>query len=87
MTTVFLRYQSESAELNEWLQDALERLEFWNSQSVTVPEELETVRDHLSAFLVSTSLVRTNKLDRKHGQLFQRSLKSNLSNSEPLNTQ
>lgn len=60
MMTVFLRYQSESAELNEWLQDALERLEFWNNQSVTVPEELETVRDHLSAFLVSINLVRTN---------------------------
>lgn len=59
MVTFFsLRYQSESAELNEWLQGALERLEYWNSQSVTVPEELETVRDHLSAFLVSTILVR-----------------------------
>lgn len=58
--TIFLRYQSESAELNEWLQDALERLEFWNNQSVTVPEEVETVRDHLSAFLVSTNLLRTN---------------------------
>lgn len=57
----FLRYQRDSAELNEWLQDALERLEFWNNQSVTVPEELETVRDHLSSFLVSTNLVRTNK--------------------------
>ncbi|TSO25166.1 Nesprin-1 [Bagarius yarrelli] len=45
------RYQSESAELNQWLQDALERLEFWNNQSVTVPEELDTVKDHLSAFL------------------------------------
>lgn len=60
MMTIFLRYQSESAELNEWLQDALERLEFWNNQSVTVPEEVETVRDHLSAFLVSTNLLRTN---------------------------
>lgn len=64
MVTAFLRYQSESAELNEWLQDALERLEFWNSQTATVPEELETVRDHLSAFLVSTILVRTNILEQ-----------------------
>lgn len=56
----FFRYQSESAELNEWLQDALERLEFWNNQSITVPEELETVRGHLSAFLVSIKLLRTN---------------------------
>ncbi|MCJ8736789.1 hypothetical protein PDJAM_G00016450 [Pangasius djambal] len=47
----WISYQSESAELNEWLKDALERLEFWNNQSVTVPEELETVKDHLSAFL------------------------------------
>lgn len=47
------RYQSESAELSHWLQTALDRLEFWTTQSVTVPQELETVRDHLYAFLVS----------------------------------
>lgn len=47
-----LRYQRECAELSEWLQSALERLEFWNTQAVLVPQELETVRDHLSAFLV-----------------------------------
>ncbi|XP_032356678.1 nesprin-1 isoform X1 [Etheostoma spectabile] len=45
------RYQRECAELSEWLQSALERLEFWNTQAVLVPQELETVRDHLSAFL------------------------------------
>ncbi|XP_041950505.1 nesprin-1 [Alosa sapidissima] len=45
------RYQSESAVLSQWLRSALERLEFWNTQSVTVPQELETVRDHLHAFL------------------------------------
>ncbi|XP_076833611.1 nesprin-1-like isoform X2 [Brachyhypopomus gauderio] len=45
------RYQSESAELNQWLQDALENLEFWSTQSVIVPEGQETVRDHLSSFL------------------------------------
>uniref|UniRef100_A0A3Q3Q2J9 KASH domain-containing protein n=1 Tax=Monopterus albus TaxID=43700 RepID=A0A3Q3Q2J9_MONAL len=45
------RYLSESAELNHWLQSALDRLEFWTTQSVTVPQELETVRDHLYAFL------------------------------------
>ncbi|XP_061667964.1 nesprin-1 isoform X8 [Syngnathoides biaculeatus] len=45
------RYQRESAELNQWLQLALDRLEFWTKQSVTVPQELETVRDHLCAFL------------------------------------
>ncbi|CAB1447010.1 unnamed protein product, partial [Pleuronectes platessa] len=45
------RYQSESAELSHWLQSALDRLEFWTAQSVTVPQELETVRDHLYAFL------------------------------------
>lgn len=38
--------------MSEWLQSALERLEFWNTQAVLVPQELETVRDHLSAFLV-----------------------------------
>lgn len=46
------RYQRECAELSQWLQSALERLEFWNTQAVLVPQELETVRDHLSAFLV-----------------------------------
>ncbi|CAJ1078482.1 nesprin-1 [Xyrichtys novacula] len=45
------RYQSESAELSHWLQSALDGLEFWTTQSVTVPQELETVRDHLYAFL------------------------------------
>ncbi|XP_060722109.1 nesprin-1 isoform X2 [Tachysurus vachellii] len=45
------RYQSESAELGQWLSSALDRLEFWSTQSVTVPQELETVRDHLYAFL------------------------------------
>lgn len=46
------RYQRECAELSQWLQPALERLEFWNTQAVLVPQELETVRDHLAAFLV-----------------------------------
>ncbi|XP_013867052.1 nesprin-1 isoform X3 [Austrofundulus limnaeus] len=45
------RYLRESAELSYWLQFALDRLEFWTTQSVTVPQELETVRDHLCAFL------------------------------------
>ncbi|XP_068610253.1 nesprin-1 [Brachionichthys hirsutus] len=45
------RYQCESAELSHWLQSATGRLEFWTTQSVTVPQELETVRDHLCAFL------------------------------------
>ncbi|KAJ8270593.1 hypothetical protein GJAV_G00116870 [Gymnothorax javanicus] len=45
------RYQAESAELDQWLRSALDRLEFWTTQSVTVPQELETVRDHLLAFL------------------------------------
>ncbi|XP_049657213.1 nesprin-1 isoform X17 [Accipiter gentilis] len=45
------RYQSESNELTHWLQSAKERLEFWNQQSLTVPQELETVRDHLNSFL------------------------------------
>nr|XP_045014662.1 nesprin-1 isoform X2 [Jaculus jaculus] len=45
------RYQSESSALNHWLQSAKDRLEFWTQQSVTVPQELEMVRDHLNAFL------------------------------------
>ncbi|KAM9666884.1 nesprin-1 isoform 11-T14 [Trichechus inunguis] len=45
------RYQSESAALIHWLQYAKDRLEFWSQQSVTVPQELEMVRDHLNAFL------------------------------------
>ncbi|KAK0149352.1 Nesprin-1 [Merluccius polli] len=45
------RYQRESAELSQWLRWALDRLGFWTTQSVTIPQELETVRDHLSAFL------------------------------------
>ncbi|XP_061127011.1 nesprin-1-like isoform X2 [Syngnathus typhle] len=45
------RYKRESGELSHWLQLALDRLEFWTTQSVTVPQELETVRDHLCAFL------------------------------------
>nr|XP_023420318.1 nesprin-1 isoform X2 [Cavia porcellus] len=45
------RYQSESADLIHWLQSAKDRLVFWTQQSVTVPQELEMVRDHLNAFL------------------------------------
>ncbi|KAM4679141.1 nesprin-1 isoform 4-T5 [Amazona ochrocephala] len=45
------RYQSESNELTHWLQSAKERLDFWSQQSLTVPQELETVRDHLNSFL------------------------------------
>ncbi|KTF84425.1 hypothetical protein cypCar_00008835, partial [Cyprinus carpio] len=45
------RYKRESAELSRWLQEALERLEFWNTQFVAGPQELETVKDQLSAFL------------------------------------
>lgn len=57
------RYQSQSAELSQWLSSALDRLEFWSTQSVTVPQELETVRDHLHAFLVRTD----NKYPNKRG--------------------
>lgn len=45
------RYQRESSDLIHWLQSAKDRLEFWTQQSVTVPQELEMVRDHLNAFL------------------------------------
>ncbi|XP_061651777.1 nesprin-1 isoform X12 [Phyllopteryx taeniolatus] len=45
------RYQRQCGELSEWFQSALERLEFWHTQAVSVPQELETVREHLSAFL------------------------------------
>ncbi|XP_052606910.1 nesprin-1 isoform X17 [Peromyscus californicus insignis] len=45
------RYQSESTDLIHWLQSAKDRLAFWTEQSVTVPQELEMVRDHLNAFL------------------------------------
>lgn len=55
------RYQSQSAELSQWLSSALDRLEFWSTQSVTVPQELETVRDHLHAFLVRTDIKYPNK--------------------------
>lgn len=52
------RYQKEFAELNGWQQSALERLEFWNTQADLVPQEMETVRNHLSAFLVSQHVKR-----------------------------
>ncbi|XP_021076993.1 nesprin-1 isoform X10 [Mus pahari] len=45
------RYQREAADLIHWLQSAKDRLAFWTQQSVTVPQELEMVRDHLNAFL------------------------------------
>ncbi|XP_037675695.1 nesprin-1 isoform X12 [Choloepus didactylus] len=45
------RYQSESEDLINWLQSAKDKLEFWTQQSVTVPQELEMVRDHLNGFL------------------------------------
>ncbi|KAL2082207.1 hypothetical protein ACEWY4_022025 [Coilia grayii] len=49
--THWSRYERQSAELAQWLRCALQRLDFWNNQSVTVPQELESVRDHLHAFL------------------------------------
>lgn len=45
------RYQSEAADLIHWLESAKDKLAFWTQQSVTVPQELEMVRDHLNAFL------------------------------------
>ncbi|XP_041038918.1 nesprin-1-like isoform X3 [Carcharodon carcharias] len=53
------RYQAEYAELNQWLQSAMERLEFWKLQSVTLPQELDTVRNHLSSFLEFSKEVDT----------------------------
>ncbi|XP_072437484.1 nesprin-1-like isoform X15 [Chiloscyllium punctatum] len=53
------RYQVEYTELNQWLQSAVERLEFWKLQSVTLPQELDTVRDHLSSFLEFSKEVDT----------------------------
>ncbi|XP_045574102.1 nesprin-1 isoform X3 [Salmo salar] len=54
------RYQKEFAELNGWQQSALERLEFWNTQADLVPQEMETVRNHLSAFLEFCKEVETH---------------------------
>ncbi|XP_041710587.2 nesprin-1 isoform X1 [Coregonus clupeaformis] len=54
------RYQKELSELNGWLQSALERLDFWNTQAAVVPQELETPRDHLSAFLDFCKEVETH---------------------------
>ncbi|XP_039537650.1 nesprin-1-like isoform X2 [Pimephales promelas] len=53
------RYKHESVELSRWLQEALERLEFWNTQTVAGPQELETVKDQLSAFLEFSKEVET----------------------------
>lgn len=39
-------------ELSQWLQDALERLEYWSTQAMVVPQDPEMVRDHLYTFLV-----------------------------------
>lgn len=59
-------YKNQSAELSRWLQSAVARLEFWTTQSVTVPQELETVRDHLCAFLVSLVVKSALKLYIRH---------------------
>ncbi|KAM6459267.1 nesprin-1-like [Liasis olivaceus] len=48
---LWTRYQSDSADLIHWLQSAMDRLEYWTQQSITVPQELEMIRDHLNAFL------------------------------------
>ncbi|XP_070812770.1 nesprin-1-like, partial [Pituophis catenifer annectens] len=48
---LWTRYQSDSAELIHWLQSAMDRLKYWTQQSITVPQELEMIRDHLNAFL------------------------------------
>ncbi|XP_075410476.1 nesprin-1-like isoform X2 [Tenrec ecaudatus] len=45
------RYRTDSAAMIHWLQSTKDRLEYWSQQSVTVPQELEMVRDHLNAFL------------------------------------
>ncbi|XP_073726049.1 nesprin-1 isoform X5 [Misgurnus anguillicaudatus] len=45
------RYKRESAELSRWMQEAQEHLESWNTQSITGPQEMDTVKDQLSAFL------------------------------------
>lgn len=42
-------------ELSQWLQDALERLEYWSTQAMVVPQDPEMVRDHLYTFLVRHS--------------------------------
>ncbi|TRY83468.1 hypothetical protein DNTS_016212, partial [Danionella cerebrum] len=44
-------YKRESLELNQWLQEALKQLEFWNTQFETGPKELDSIKDQLSAFL------------------------------------
>lgn len=71
---VSCRYQRECADLSQWLQSALERLEFWNTQAVLVPQELETVRDHLAAFLVSPHPVCVIPIGRSYWSNFSDSL-------------
>ena len=46
------RYQGEMTELSQWLQGALEHLEYWSTQAMVVPQDPGMVRDHLYTFLV-----------------------------------
>ncbi|XP_043929496.1 nesprin-2 [Protopterus annectens] len=44
-------FKGKSDELNRWLETAMQRLNYWKQHSVNVPQDLDTVRNHLTLLL------------------------------------
>ncbi|XP_064420837.1 nesprin-2 [Latimeria chalumnae] len=44
-------FTKNSDALSNWLESAAHRLKYWKQQSLSVPQDLETVRNHLNCFL------------------------------------
>ncbi|KAJ8290336.1 hypothetical protein GJAV_G00011560 [Gymnothorax javanicus] len=48
---IWNRFRRDSLALSEWMGPARERVQLWKLRSVTVPQDLEQIRSHLSQFL------------------------------------
>ncbi|KAG5857708.1 hypothetical protein ANANG_G00022250 [Anguilla anguilla] len=56
---IWSRFRRDSVALSEWMGEARERLQLWRHRSVTVPQDLEQIRTHLTQFLEFTKEVES----------------------------
>lgn len=54
---IYISYNRDSAELSAWLSSAYQKLNNFRTQSLDVSQDLDTTKDNLHRFFVSSPLI------------------------------